>query len=298
MAEDVIIHGDFVQFNGAARCQACQGNNLRCALHQNDEGCIGCAGASRECLFTRSVTISGPKSKFDWNTLLNRNQIQIGVAARTPASSVAFTPRVPMLDYLPNEQPIDQQAKHDVPVERFLPQKRPTESLLNTPYRAMSQGTTSHKIEEPRPRSGVNPAQRQPLGEIMSLTQQTQELELVKTNARVGQWLEQCVPGSSLISEPDEVEEVHRNDVSPIIDSKLRREENEKANPSSEVSSASEIDRAQHFSATSPMSGRVRPRHSPTLEAHPWTGTYLGVQIAYFLLFPYMRDRFEWSLML
>ena len=273
MAEDVIIHGDFVQFNGAARCQACQGNNVRCALHQNDEGCIGCAGASRECLFTRSVTISGPKSKFDWNTLLNRSQVQIGVAARTPASSVAFTPRVPMLDHLPNEQPIDQQAKYDVAVERFLPQKRPTESLLNTPYRAISQSTTSPKIEGPRPRTGVNPSQRQPLGEIMSLTQQTQELELVKTNARVGQWLDQCVPGSSLINEADEVEEVHRNDLSPIDGSKPNREENERVNPSSEVSSASEIDRAQHLVATSPMSGRGRPRHSPTLEAHPWTGT-------------------------
>lgn len=240
---------------------------------------MACAGASRECLFTRSVVISGPKSKFDWNTLLNRSQVQIGVAARTPASSVAFTPKVPMLDYLPNEQPIDQQPKHDGPVEKFLPQKRPTDSLLNTPYRAISQNTTSPKFEEPRLRSGVNPSQRQPLGDIMSLTQQTQEIELKKSNARVGQWLDQCVSGSSLIIEPDEIEELHRNEVSPFAGPRLRREENERANPPSEVSSASEIDRAQPFSATSPLSGRGRPRHSPTLEAHPWTGTCLCMQI-------------------
>lgn len=281
MAEEVIIHGDFVQFNGTVRCEACQAKNLKCALQQNDEGCMACAGANRDCIFSRTVVVSGPKSKFDWKTLLNRNQIPTGVAARTPASSVAFTPKAPLLETLPNEQSLDQQVKEFGAIDRVLPPPpRQRQSFITSPYKFLAHGTSPPETTDSRLRSGVDPAARQPLGEILSLTEQAREFELAKVNARVGQWLDQCLLGpfgdgydqeplempATGSSRATEVAENGSPKFSPVMH---LTERNEDVVPS-EYGGISSIARSGHPSAPLPAHNRKRPDQSPTLEAHPW----------------------------
>ena len=72
--EEVIIHGDFGRFLGAARCEACQARSLKCALQESDEGCMACAGAGRDCVFARTVTVTGPKAIFSWGSLTAKEQ--------------------------------------------------------------------------------------------------------------------------------------------------------------------------------------------------------------------------------
>lgn len=282
MADDVIIHGDFVQFNGNSRCEACQAKNLKCALQQNDEGCMACAGANRECFFSRSVVISGPKSNFDWNTLLNRNQVQTGVAVRTPASSVAFTPKAPLLENLLNEHPLDQPARDAVSGAKALPRTAQEQRGFAIPQKSFTRRNTPPENEDSRSRSGVDPIGRLPLGEILSLKEQTQEFDLAKSNARVGQWLDQCLPGSSLVNDSPtsrdasvsgQVEAVPESEeVSPDLSPEMQVDVSEDGNVPSTTGTVPRHDGPETLPAVYP--GSIGGRPVPTLEAYPWTGTY------------------------
>lgn len=255
---------------------------------------MACAGANRECVFSRSVTISGPKSNFDWNTLLNRNQVQTGVAVRTPASSVAFTPKAPLLENLLNEHPLDQSARDAVSGAKALPRTAQEQRGFVIPPKSFNRRNTPPETEESRSRSGVDPIGRLPLGEILSLKEQTQEFDLAKSNARVGQWLDQCLSGSSLVNDSPTSQDVsvsghgeaipESEDVSPNLSPEMQMDVSEDGNAPSTAGTVPRNDRPETPPAVYP--GSIGGRPVSTLEAYPWTGTYFLSHEILILSFP------------
>ena len=243
---------------------------------------MACAGANRECFFSRSVVISGPKSNFDWNTLLNRNQVQTGVAIRTPASSVAFTPKAPLLENLLNEPPLDQPARDVASSAKALPRTAQEQRGFVIPPKSFNRRNTPPETEDSRSRSGVDPIGRLPLGEILSLKEQTQEFDLAKSNARVGQWLDQCLSGSSLVNDSPTSQDVSisghgeaipkSEHVSPNLSPEMQMDMSEDGNVTSTNGTVPRNDRPETPPAVYP--GSIGGRPVPTLEAYPWTGTY------------------------
>ncbi|KAL8735903.1 MAG: hypothetical protein Q9181_002610 [Wetmoreana brouardii] len=168
MADEVVIHGDFVQFNASARCSTCQVRNLKCALQQSDHGCLACAGAGRECIFSRPVLVSGPKSKFEWSTLLYRERGHtIGALSTPPPSESYFTASPPPLirRLAQNRQGSMSQVVSQQP-------SVPMETKSITPRRTFTRSNSSPETEESRSRSGVDPTGRHQLGQIPSLADQ------------------------------------------------------------------------------------------------------------------------------
>ena len=240
---------------------------------------MACAGANRECFFSR--VISGPKSNFDWNTLLNRNQVQTGVAVRTPVSSVAFTPKAPLLENLLNEHPLDQSARDAVSGAKALPRTAQEQRGFVIPPKSFNRRNTPPETEDSRSRSGVDPVGRLPLGEILSLKEQTQEFDLAKSNARVAQWLDECLSGSSLVNDSPTSQDVsvsgpgeaipESEEVSPLSP-EMPMDVSEDGNVPSTAGTIPRNDRAETSPAVYPSS--YGGRTVPTLEAYPWTGTY------------------------
>ncbi|KAL8822811.1 MAG: hypothetical protein Q9191_006460 [Dirinaria sp. TL-2023a] len=170
MAHDIIIHGDFVQFNGTARCAACQAKDLKCALQQSDEGCMACAGASRECIFSRYVVVSGPKANFDWSILLNRGRGPPAVPLMTPAPSEATAATSPFSRGFDRARQIQENT-----MGRAMAQHSPVllKDRPNTTQRVLTRSLSPPETEESRSRTGVDPMNRNQLGEISSLAEQT-----------------------------------------------------------------------------------------------------------------------------
>ena len=243
---------------------------------------MACAGANRGCFFSRSVVISGPKSNFDWNTLLNRNQVQTGVAVRTPASSVAFTPKAPVLENLLNEHLLDPPVRDTVSGAKALPRTAQEQRGFAIPQKSFNRRNTPPETEDSRSRSGVDPIGRLPLGEILSLKEQTQEFDLAKSNARVGQWLDQCLSGSSLVNDSPTSQDVsvsghgeavpESEDVSPNFSPEMQMDTGEDSNVQSTTGTVPRNDRPETPPAVYP--GSIGGRPIPTLDAYPWTGTY------------------------
>ena len=170
MANDIIIHGDFVQFNGTARCAACQNKDLKCALQQSDEGCMACAGANRECIFSRYVVVSGPKSSFDWSILLNRARGNPAVPLMTPAPSESVSAASPF------SRGFDRARQtQEANMSRAMDQHSPVfvKDRPNFTQRVLTRSISPPETEESRSRSGVDPANRSQLGEISSLAEQS-----------------------------------------------------------------------------------------------------------------------------
>ena len=282
MAEDVIIHGAFVQFNGDARCKACQAKDLKCALQQSDEGCMACAGANGECIFSRTITVSGPKSRFDWDTLLHRDRKQ-QVMLQTPTPSVAVLPS-PATDtsfhgvgFLngasQNHSPARPSHVQSAKRHRLsFPKKQP----IMLPQ--LNQNTFSPpETEYSHLRTGIDPIGRQPLShiEISSLEEQAQQRQLAMNNARIEQWVVEAdirplSPERSELSrgsktELDDVPEPGTAiEASDIADSDGRKY------PPQTIAEAGH-DRVQNPSATyaQPNGGSIQIRR-PTFDAYPW----------------------------
>lgn len=154
-AVGAVIHGDFVQFDDAARCHACQVKNLRCALQQSDDGCMACAGANQECIFSRSVWTSGPKSTFDWSTLLGKESRRTPGTWNTPAPSTeSFFGKAGQSRQAKTTQPrIKQSSWH--PIDR-----------TGNSQKILGRSNTSPEPDEVRSRCGVDPTNRDSLGAI------------------------------------------------------------------------------------------------------------------------------------
>ena len=71
MEDDVLHHGDLVEFRSRLKCEACQRGDHTCIIQENTSRCISCDGAGVECIFARTVTLRGPKHRFQWEWLLN-----------------------------------------------------------------------------------------------------------------------------------------------------------------------------------------------------------------------------------
>ncbi|KAL8873004.1 MAG: hypothetical protein Q9174_001464 [Haloplaca sp. 1 TL-2023] len=147
-----VIQGDFVQFLGAARCHACQATELKCALQQSDHGCMACAGARRDCTFSRAVWTSGPKANFDWPTLLGREAPAIGNAPNTSANLATLAPERASHD------------RHVVPHPQLHPNAPPPGQ-----GKLLARKSTAPDLDEIRMRNGVDPSRRDRLGEVSSL---------------------------------------------------------------------------------------------------------------------------------
>lgn len=167
MAHDVIIHGEFVQFNGQARCEACQAKDLKCALQQSDDGCMACAGAMRECVFTRSLVITGSKSAFEWDVLLNKDRRQSAVSLRSLPP--AMTSGVGMPYHAP-----DRNRQHLPSMNRMMhqPPVHMVEGRTGTFPVGPGRSITPPVPERSQPRSGIDPPNRAMLGEVPSLADQ------------------------------------------------------------------------------------------------------------------------------
>ncbi|KAL8690099.1 MAG: hypothetical protein Q9218_004385 [Villophora microphyllina] len=166
MAEEIVIHGDFVQFHGIARCHACQVTNLKCALQESDAGCMSCAGASRQCIFTRTVPVSGPKSTFRWFTLLNKDPGQglMQPPYNGPTISASAFPDRPA-------------HARQVPISESINGLPPINPASARKFLARS--NSSPETEESRSRSGLDPTQRDRLEGPISLLGQTRSRDLL-----------------------------------------------------------------------------------------------------------------------
>lgn len=49
------------RFSAQARCNGCQEHDLKCFSDEDDEKCLSCAAADRECRYARLITINGPR---------------------------------------------------------------------------------------------------------------------------------------------------------------------------------------------------------------------------------------------
>ena len=280
MAEDVIIHGAFVQFNGNARCKACQAKDLKCALQQSDDGCMACAGANGECIFSRTITLSGPKSRFDWDTLLHRDRKQ-QVMLQTPTPSVAVLPS-PATEISFHGAGINGASQghsparpsHIQPARRHrssFPKKKPI--LLPQ----LNQNTFSPpESEYSHLRTGIDPIGRQPLShiEVSSLEEQAQQRQLEMNNARIEQWvveadIQPLSPETSELSGgpksefDDAPERGTAIEASDIVDADARNY------PSQSIDEAGRGFQNPLATYAQPNGGILQIRR-PTFEAYPW----------------------------
>ncbi|KAI4100070.1 MAG: hypothetical protein L6R37_005668 [Teloschistes peruensis] len=159
MAEDIVIHGAFVQFNGIARCRSCQAHNLKCALQESDDGCMSCAGAGRQCIFIRTRIYEGPKRSFRWSTLLNKDSAQ---APMQPPPNGTMRSPTAILDRPPQTR----QAPISQIVNGLSPVSIKDESSVARKFLARS--NSSPETEESRSRTGLDPTQRDKFGKPAS----------------------------------------------------------------------------------------------------------------------------------
>jgi hypothetical protein len=72
MAEDVRVYGELIEFMRQFKCEACQTRDRKCLIQKNDGRCMLCTDADRQCVFTRTVRTKGPRSAFEWESLLGQ----------------------------------------------------------------------------------------------------------------------------------------------------------------------------------------------------------------------------------
>ena len=202
-AEDIMIHGDFVQFNGSARCEGCQAKDLKCALQKCDDVCMACAGASKDCIFSRVVIVSRPKSQFQWEDLLKKSDKSAPIAMQTPAPSSITATTTPIVENLPNGQPtISHMAKsNDVQV-----QHKPRQDAEGASQRRPIRLSTPSDTEESHSRSGIDPTRRKHLGEVLNFADQEWEHKLAQNSVRVHDWLIRASFGPGHLAEGDHKE--------------------------------------------------------------------------------------------
>lgn len=247
MAQDYVLHGDFVQFTGFARCKACQAKDLKCALQQSDEGCMACAGANRVCIFTRTVEVSAVKPTLVWETLLHGGRKEEVVALQTPAPSTA-TSTTPFHAGIENWQP--RQAKMSEPTNE------PT-SVAEDDEEEISIKPDARTASPPETvRSGIDPRNRIQLADTPSLADQERQRELVLSNTHVRRWLDEGL-SDSMEYDPQRawIGSVDAMDMGSGPDSQ--------SEPMRRTQSPSDI-------AFPNTAGGVSNKQSPTLEAHPW----------------------------
>lgn len=75
MAEDVRVYGELIEFLRQFKCEACQTRDRKCLIQKNDGRCMLCTDADRQCVFTRTVRIKGPRSAFEWESLLGQETV-------------------------------------------------------------------------------------------------------------------------------------------------------------------------------------------------------------------------------
>ena len=278
MAHDFVLHGDYVHFNGLARCEACQAQNLKCALQQSDEGCMACAGANRQCIFSRSVVVSGPKYTFNWSTLLNGDRGHL----KTRVPSVAVAATTPFGRGMLNKSRQSQKAS---PIDE--PSSVPTEHKRNISEKVYARSASPPETEELRSRSGIDPTNRGQLGEILSLAEQAWKHELAQKNSHVEHWLEGA---SSMSTEgdnpqvppsfktqtalgPSQVTE-RAQDYSGISDPGVRIAENSDVDDKGPATRSESEDIRRPKSPSDILfpksSGGGLRNQSPALEAYPW----------------------------
>lgn len=247
MAQDYVLHGDFVQFTGFARCRACQVKDLKCALQQSDEGCMACAGANRVCIFTRTVEISAVKPIRAWETLLHGGRKQEVVAMQTPAPSIA-TSTTPFHAGIECWQP--RQAKMSEPTN--APTSVAEDDEEDISIRPDARNPTPPETS----RSGIDPTDRNQLADIPSLADQERQRILALSNAHVKRWLDEGL-SDSIEYDPERawIGSVDAKDMSSGPDTQ--------SEPLRRTQSPSDI-------AFPNTGGGVSNNQSPTLEAHPW----------------------------
>ena len=247
MAQDYVLHGDFVQFTGFARCRACQAKDLKCALQQSDEGCMACAGANRVCIFTRTVEISAVKPTRAWETLLHGGRKQEVVAMQTPVPSIA-TSTTPFQAGIECWQP--RQAKMSEPTN--APTSVAEDDEEDISIRPDARNPTPPETS----RSGIDPTDRNQLADIPSLADQERQRELALSNAHVKRWLDEGL-SDSMEYDPERawMGSVDAKDMNPGPDTQ--------SEPMRRTQSPSDI-------AFPNTGGGVSNNQSPTLEAYPW----------------------------
>lgn len=247
MAHDYVLHGDFVQFTGFARCKACQAKDLKCALQQSDEGCMACAGANRVCIFTRTVEISAVKPTLAWETLLHGGRKQEVVAMQTPVSSIATSTTA----FYPG-------------IECSQPRQARMSELTNEPAsvaeddkeKILIRGDARNATPPETYRSGIDPTDRNRLADIPSLADQERQRELALSKAHVKRWLDEGL-SDSLEFDPERTW-MGSVDAMDIVSGPDTQSE-----PMRRTQSPSDI-------AFPNTGGGVSNKQSPTLEAHPW----------------------------
>lgn len=75
MVDDVIVHGDLIEFLNFKRCEACQTRNRKCIIKHGDEACLICTDAERVCVFERRIRLRGPAHRFTWDSLLAKEPL-------------------------------------------------------------------------------------------------------------------------------------------------------------------------------------------------------------------------------
>lgn len=283
MAQDFVLHGDFVQFTGNARCKACQGKDLKCALQHSDEGCMACAGAGRDCIFSRYLEISGPKARFDWLALLHAARGQEIIPLRTPATSIATPATTPFLGEIIESRP---------PLQAIAPRPRneivsvPMASVQNAnPERIRARSDSSPEVEGLR--RGIHPRNRIESAEIPTIAEQERERDHAKRNALVTHWLDAI----SLESPEEDQSQAPPDSESPStlrwshpLDPRHIRPDNHEAGPPDvDHSEAMDSESKMRVGSENPQPPRspsdmFLPRssrgpvtnQSPNLEAFPW----------------------------
>ena len=206
MAQDFVLHGDFVQFNSSARCKACQNKDLKCVLQHSDEGCMACAGAGRDCIFSRFVNWSGPKSDFSWSILLHGTRGQEQIPLKTPAPSLSTPTITPFVREL-----VESPRSIHHSVNRFVhdPTSTLTGARTHKPRKGYARSDSSSDTEALHSRKGIDPTNRDPSSEILTIAEQEQEREIAQKNQSVARWLDGTSPNTAdqadihLLSEPE-----------------------------------------------------------------------------------------------
>lgn len=281
MAEDVIIHGAFVQFNGNARCKACQAKDLKCALQQSDDGCMACAGANGECVFSRVIPVSGPKSRFDWDTLLHRDRRQ-QVMLQTPTPSVAVLPS-PATETSFQGMGINGASQGHSPARASHIQsaKRHRSSLPKKNAILLQQlnhnNFSPSETEYPHLRTGIDPVGRQPLShiEISSIEEQAQQRRLAMNNARIEQWrveadIQPLSPERSELSRGSKTEFDDAPEPGTAVEASEVADADGRVYPSQNIDEAGQHLAQIHSATHAQPNGLSLQIRRPTLEAYPW----------------------------
>jgi len=250
MAQDYVLHGDFVQFTGSARCKACQAKDLKCALQQSDEGCMACAGANQDCNFTRIVEITAVKPNLAWETLLHGGRKQEVVTMQTPAPSIV-TSTTPFQAGTGYWQP--RQGKMSEPTNK------PASEAENDEEEILIRPDARNATPPETSRSGINPTDRNQLGDIPNLADQERQRELALSNAHVKSWLDEGL-SDSMEHDP---QRASMSSPKPFEGKEIGSESESQSESMRHPQSPSDI-------AFPNTGGGVLKEQSPTLKAHPW----------------------------